>query len=325
MRPIRINNTIKACFGKLIDDELARTGSTLFKAKSNIQSLKASLRKPNQVNVLDDITANFKEFLLKTPEEHERLVKFWNRNYSDIFYSITGKSKRKKTTPFGIKILKALNYNEFRVEYAHKIIEIIELKTCPYCNAMLAVVVPNSKGGKNARFQLDHFFPKSRYPLFCISFFNLIPSCGNCNITKGNKDVKLNLDFHLYGLNTPLEGFKFSIPSHSVSTYLLTKNIQDIEIIFENGIDANKKYAEHHDQAYNINGIYNTQKDIVVELFWKAEAYNKTRINELATILNLDKAQIKRMVIGSYVENEDIHKRPLTKFTQDIARQLKLI
>lgn len=325
MRPIRINNSIKIRFATLIDDELARVGSALFKAKCNIQVLKSSLSKPCQIAVLDDITANFKEFILKTPEEQENYVKLWDKKYTNLFYSSPKKPKRKRTNAFGNKILRALNYKAFRKEYADKIVDIIGLKTCPYCNAMLAIVVPNCKGKQVCRFQLDHYYPKSKYPLLSISLFNLIPSCGNCNIRKGRKDVKLSLDFHLYGIKTPLNAFKFKIPSSSVSTYLSTNNIEDIEIDFENGIDADKKYAEHHNQSYDIYGIYNTQKDVVEELFWKAKAYNKTRINELADLLDLDKAQVKRMVIGSYIDYEDIHKRPLTKFTQDIAKQLKLI
>lgn len=325
MRPIKINDSIKTSFEKLIDEELNKNDSVLSKAKRNILALQASLNRRSQIEVLSEIATDFKVFLLKTPEEQDVLVKTWAKKYPEIFYSSTKKYKRKKTNTFGVKILSSLNFKSFRAEYAHKIIETIEIKTCPYCNAMLAIVIPNYKGNQVARFQLDHYYPKSKYPLLSISFFNLIPSCGNCNITKGRKDVKLSLDFHLYGIKTPLNAFMFKIPSSSVSTYLSTNNIEDIEIEFENGIDADKNYALHHDQSYDIHGIYNTQKDVVEELFWKAKAYNKSRIEELSKILNLTKAQIKRMVIGSYIENEDIHKRPLTKFTQDIARQLKLI
>jgi hypothetical protein len=31
------------------------------------------------------------------------------------------------------------------------------------------------------------------------------------------------------------------------------------------------------------------------------------------------------MIIGNYIDKEDIHKRPLAKFTQDIAREAGLI
>lgn len=31
-------------------------------------------------------------------------------------------------------------------------------------------------------------WPKSKYPFLCTTFFNLQPSCGNCNLHKGNND-----------------------------------------------------------------------------------------------------------------------------------------
>ena len=33
----------------------------------------------------------------------------------------------------------------------------------------------------------------------------------------------------------------------------------------------------------------------------------------------------ERLLVGNYTRSKDIHKRPMTKFTQDIAKQLKLI
>ncbi|TCL67476.1 hypothetical protein EV196_10232 [Mariniflexile fucanivorans] len=29
--------------------------------------------------------------------------------------------------------------------------------------------------------ELDHYYPKSLYPYFGVSFYNLIPSCQSCN------------------------------------------------------------------------------------------------------------------------------------------------
>lgn len=38
-------------------------------------------------------------------------------------------------------------------------------------------------------FDLDHFFPKEKYPYLAISFYNLIPICKWCNYIKNNDDV----------------------------------------------------------------------------------------------------------------------------------------
>lgn len=38
-------------------------------------------------------------------------------------------------------------------------------------------------------FDLDHFFPKEKYPYLAINFYNLIPICKWCNYIKNNDDV----------------------------------------------------------------------------------------------------------------------------------------
>lgn len=325
MRPIRINKSLKDSFGKLTDDELGKNDSVLFKAKERIVALRTEYNaSSSEFQALSEITNDFKKFLLYSPTEQASFIEKWKRISSVLFYdpNLPGKSK---TTAFGNKIISALNYTDFRSEYAGKIIQDTGIKTCPYCNAALTVVIESNSGRKKARFQLDHYYPKSKHPLLSISFFNLIPSCGNCNNTKSSKSVLLGKDFHLYANETPPEGFKFEIPKNNVAKYLISSDLNDITINFVPGIDGDSKKTKHHDKSFDIKGLYDTQKDIVEELIWKAKAYPEVRIDELSKLLKLPTSVIRRMVLGNYVDIEDIHKRPLAKFTQDIARQLKLI
>ena len=322
MRPIRLNKTIIDQFEKLIDDELKNDKSALSKAKDAIDAYQPLNKEEG--DALLEIKADFKAFLLKTPTDHKTLVEKWD-NISSQLFSFKATSGHLKKTPFCERILDALNYEHFREEYAAKIAEKIKLKACPYCNAALTIVATKESGKQNARFQLDHYFPKSKYPLLSISFFNLIPSCGNCNNTKSSKPVKLGLDFHLYANETPIEGFKFRLQKHSIAKYRVTDIIDDIEIEFVSGVDGDKIKTYHHNKSFDIKGIYDTQKDIIQELFWKEKAYPPEKINELSNLLKLPPSVIKRMVIGNYIDKEDIHKRPLAKFEQDIARQLGLI
>ncbi len=56
---------------------------------------------------------------------------------------------------------------------------------CPYCNASFILTIDSlnhlPKGGLKAKADLDHFIPKSKYPMFAISLYNLVPSCIYCN------------------------------------------------------------------------------------------------------------------------------------------------
>lgn len=324
MRQIKITKNIKDSFGKLIDRELKKD-SILKKAESDIDTLKKKYSTNNdKYKVLDELS-NFKTFLLFTPKEQEVFIKKWDKIHPNLFRFKSKKTNRYRQNDFCNEIIKALNYKGFRDVYATEIAQVINVKTCPYCNAALTVVTEKERGVYNARFQLDHYFPKSRYPLLSISFFNLIPSCNNCNQSKSSKPPALNKDFHLYTEENTKELFEFEIPKHNVVKYILSRKQEDIEIIFKSGLDGNIKNTDHYNDSFNIKGIYATQKDVAEELLLKYIAYNKTQIDDLSELLSLPPDIISRIVIGNYIDRESIHKRPLAKFQQDIARQLGLI
>lgn len=73
-----------------------------------------------------------------------------------------------------------------------------KLSVCPYCNATYLYQLRKRKatGGedKNDYFanQLDHYYPKGKYPYLAMSIFNLIPSCPTCNHIKGSKENHLH-------------------------------------------------------------------------------------------------------------------------------------
>jgi hypothetical protein len=59
------------------------------------------------------------------------------------------------------------------------------LLVCPGCDGR-----PPSVSDGKIHEDLDHFFPKSRYPLLAIHLLNLTPFCKDCNQTyKGSKDA----------------------------------------------------------------------------------------------------------------------------------------
>lgn len=68
---------------------------------------------------------------------------------------------------------------------AYEYIRALNVIVCPYCNAnpIPTVELPQHlfKAGKMARPALDHFIPKSIFPIFSVSIYNLIPSCTYCN------------------------------------------------------------------------------------------------------------------------------------------------
>ncbi|MGX7109555.1 HNH endonuclease [Facklamia miroungae] len=71
-------------------------------------------------------------------------------------------------------------YNRFqKVNKEYKsILSLAMIGRCPYCE-------------KKDADEIDHFFPKKKYPIYSITPNNLIPSCHRCNQYKGEKSLQV--------------------------------------------------------------------------------------------------------------------------------------
>jgi hypothetical protein len=236
---------------------------------------------------------------------------------------------------FAAKIICALKYGELRNnKECLKIIQNLNIKACPYCNANLTIVLEypykiTRKGlfkkgeikERKGNFDLDHFYPKLKHPYLGISFFNLIPCCSNCNRSKQDNPI----EFHLFEETDDLDVFNFMIDEESFDQYLKTKNRNDLIVSFES---SNEDLKSNHEYYFKITELYKTQLDVAEEIVHIKEAYNMEYKRDLVNTWNSlfpDTALIDQLLIRNYTKPDEIHKRPLAKFTQDIARQLKLI
>lgn len=302
-----------------VDEQLKNPKSVISKVRNDILSFDTNGLDKYQKKIISHIKKDFRKFLLQTPLEQQTFIDSWINKKSNLFYDETI-SGNDKSTLFGKRIKKTFRYSEFRANNCVEFSKIIGIKTCPYCNAMLAINVD-----KKARYQLDHFYPKSRYPYLSISLFNLIPSCNNCNHIKGDKDVTLIENFHLYSNKPAKEIFKFELNSVDVIRNLTGLSGDQLKVNFTHTDVSYKSFVDNHNKSFYIQEIYDTQNDIALELLWKSQAYHDINIENLSSLLKIDMKEVKRMIVGNYIDFHDIHKRPLSKYMQDIAKDLKLI
>jgi len=230
----------------------------------------------------------------------------------------TGKSYRQ----FKDELLKRMGYDDLRSTFYPIFYEKLGPKSCVYCNSQLAVTVNSFGGRKSAKFQVDHFLSKAEYPCFSISFFNLYPVCASCNGKKGKKPVIFKLYSDDYNdLNDTK--FSFRIDRRSLVRYRVNGDDSLIKIIYSENALA------QFNSTFDIEGIYNTQKDLASEIIIKSMIYNDSYKQMLkhsfSKLYGNDPIKVKRLIVGNYTEKYEIHKRPMSKFTQDIARQLGLI
>jgi hypothetical protein len=260
---------------------------------------------------LELLLQNFEDIVLATPEKIEIF-----KDQFDVI--ISGPSMRIDNIEFKNELIRRMGYTLLREGHFPNHFSQTSIKACVYCNSQLAVTV-TGHNKRRAKFQVDHFLPKSEYPCFSISYFNLFPSCGPCN---GRKSAK-SISFELYSDDPEKlrkSGYRFKLDKRSVIKYKISGETDLLEFEFDN---------EDYDKAFDITGIYDTQKDVIEELVLKSIMYDKTYLETLKKSFNklypLKAPMASRLFIGNYTQETEIHKRPLSKFTQDIARQLKLI
>ena len=136
------------------------------------------------------------------------------------------------------------------------------------------------------------------------------------NRIKSSGQIKKYIDF-----------VRFPFYRNLVASYLNNRKIEDINFKF-GAMPGATDISKEHDKMFCIQGIYETQKDIIEELIHKKEAYTELYKKDLVDQyekLFPDKSRINRLLIGNYDKPEEIHKRPMSKFTQDIWEDLNMI
>jgi hypothetical protein len=222
-------------------------------------------------------------------------------------------SKFSKTSK--LKLLKAFNYKGFRSSpFAFEFVKSLGIKTCMHCNTAFTLAIDNdATPNPKIVFELDHFYPKSEYPYLSLSFFNLIPCCGNCNrliatMSKAHHPFEVSLD-DLFSVSVSNANLAECIANPSTLPELVTlQKVDDYKPVFDK-LRLADRYAHF--------------SDIAQEIIWKSCVYTEEYTSFVETILE-KKDLVHRAIWGNYCTPDDYHKRPLSKFTTDICRQLKV-
>jgi len=327
MRRIKVDKVLAKTISDFYED-LFDKNQTFSNIKNELDILKASYTgfwNCKKREYIDRLKNNLPDIVSANPTR----IEYWKTEFDAII------KNDKIGTDFHEKITKTLKYSELREFPILGLYKSLGINSCVYCNAQLNIVLDleiyknrPKKGqvkSRKALFELDHFFPKSKYPFLSISFFNLIPSCANCNKGKGKENVL----FYLFTEDeSELEEFQFEIDKLSIIKYWRNKNNTDLKINF-NSITSDNELLKNHNKYFKVDKIYETQKDVAEELLHKrivySRAYKLYLENDYKDQLFPDQAIINRLLIGNYDKPNEVHKRPMAKFTQDIARQLGLI
>lgn len=274
--------------------------------KSSSFDKNAEIKRINKELECLGITKSLEEILLFTPSQIENLA--WE----------VGEKNKKLSILISLYKEFSLTANEYfgmlGVKYnAYQLVEDLNINVCPYCNRNF---IKNLDEGGKRICEIDHFYPKEKYPFLAVSFYNLIPSCKTCNKTfKLEKLVSVNP-------YSKIKEFSFGLKIKNSKFYY---NKDGFCIDYEKAREVLGKNFT----VFYIDELYDQHKDQILELIQKQITYPDSYIDELfqkyeGTFFR-NREDVIRHLSNGIMEEENFHLRPLSKLTHDIAKELGLL
>lgn len=278
---------------------------------------------------LDNDFINLKRIIISRPEELQTIISEIDSEFGINFLSNNVSYNSASLNDFGKIVRDVISYEWYRntdrpAFYFSK----FNILFCPYCNKdeiqnIQKIDLVSGNELTTRLYQLDHFYPKSRYPYLSLSFFNLIPGCATCNATlKGEKDFNISTHFNPFHISFN-EHFKFRVNS------IIPNNSSEISITFNN--------LTTHDESQIVDFeiLHRYNQEATKEILFNLIKIFKYRSHKVQRSIQ---SQLKGLV-GSFVLSNDallnsqgvplspeqINKKHLGKIKRDICQQMEII
>lgn len=229
--------------------------------------------------------------------------------------------------PMTFKLInKIIDYDKFNKKKtlpynAYSLAESLQVSVCPYCNRIYTSTIVTEDGEKIVKPTFDHFFSQSRHPFLALSFYNLIPSCNNCNsYLKGNIPFELTTHVHPYR-----EGFE----KDAVFDFLFKKYEAEKShpgnyqvLINENPHSLRAARLSGNINDFKLREIYKSHADVVGEIVVKTDKespYYALSLFKSLPSLPASKKEFYKFYFSNYFDEKDFNRRPLAKLTKDIV------
>ncbi|OCA71932.1 hypothetical protein BBI01_07175 [Chryseobacterium artocarpi] len=206
----------------------------------------------------------------------------------------------------------------FQTNNGKQFLNHLNRSTCTYCNRNYTLSITS----KYASAQLDHWFPKDKFPILALSFYNLIPACSSCNHMKGSTDK--NKDWWRGEALSNLLHPYFAESNHKFKfDFNFDKNTKKLFVLFRD-IEGNKTLKT---LKFNlIEDIYQAHAQLELkDLYDLRKKYPQNYLKYLLDKLHEkepSEAEKYRLLFNIEKNEEDYHKRPFSKFKNDIIEKL---
>ena len=201
----------------------------------------------------------------------------------------------------------------------------MDIPVCPYCNRLYITALKKKK----VRPQLDHFFPKLRYPYLALCLYNLIPSCGVCNQAKSDLDP-VNDTPILYPYEEEFgEEIVFALDMKDGADFVQkmrgdSSEIQ-VSISSPHPISDIGRKARQQNERLHLTELYNEHRDCIADVLRAYYIYTPDRIAELLQCfpdIFSTPDEVRSLIFMSCIDRDQWGKRPLAKLTYDICSEL---
>ena len=288
--------------------------------KKRLEGLADNSQCKAQKDFVKKLISNLPLLLIGTPPKLKAFIDSLHSDYIKVVPKKVFKPylTKRRTQSFAKGLLQAIGYENYRESKLVELSRMLNIKVCPYCNHNFTLYIDIlGKTNMKGLFQFDHFYDKSDYPYLSMSLYNLIPSCPSCNHQK--RTTQLDLRYNPY-FKAISDEFHFKVvDSFQLRSGKMGADKIDIKIernVRGQGIDELQDDLHLEEQ-------YGRHKDIVQEIYDKAYNENYYR-NMLTCIPTEDREKLLNQWLGISLTENDIDKRPLTKFSQDILRQARM-
>lgn len=243
-----------------------------------------------------------KFLMLCTPKEQRKVIKSLKKKFPSIH------NQKTNIYQFLKYIFITNGYDKLDTEAKKLFYRNSKINSCIYCNRNYIFDV---KENGHIKGNIDHFYPKAKYPYFAMNFYNFIPVCESCNKVKhefDTTDVSKKIIHPYERKNEKI----FNIEISAVDDFSYKLNDDDLL------------------KQLHIEKIHNTgHKDIINELYIKFyQRDTKEHFDSLRKSLknlNFNEDEIHRFLTCGYLNDKELHKRPLSKLIKDISEELGII
>lgn len=214
------------------------------------------------------------------------------------------------------KIIDCLQYDRIR-PILGDIHQRMGLKTCVYCNASPA----RTGEGGDVFYQMDHFLPQSAFPFLGTCFYNLQPSCANCNDHKNNADSCFCLYVNPEQM-MEISPFLFQ-PQVTRLSGMGDYDCVDVQFTGKDGVDTEE--SGQHDGMFHIHSLYTAYKSIVKDLYNLGYKMTPSYIEATTQTYGIrpTREDVLAFMKSFPTDENKVHADSLVKLKQDTLKQMK--